>query len=253
MVPFAENTRLVVRHGMTGATGNIYCGLHEAHEMGFLLHFLRSSDSFLDVGSNIGTYSILSAGVIGANTEAFEPVPETYLALQANVEENGLSNRVKLNKAAVGSEIGQLRFSCDADTMNHAVAEDYLGKAIDVPVMTLDSLSLPTRPTLVKIDVEGFEYNVLAGGLAYLSSELVRAIIMETNGCGSRFGRKDADAVALLERCGFVRIEYDAITRTLREGSLNSTMNSIFVRDTHEAANRTKSAPIRKLSNGMSI
>ncbi len=42
VVPFVGDTRLLARPGMTGATGNIYCGLHEFEDMAFVLHFLRS-------------------------------------------------------------------------------------------------------------------------------------------------------------------------------------------------------------------
>src|ERR1700687_3946356 len=61
VVPWVEGTRLAARRGMAGATGNIYCGLHEFEDMAFLLHFLRSDDVFADVGANIGSYTILAA------------------------------------------------------------------------------------------------------------------------------------------------------------------------------------------------
>jgi hypothetical protein len=47
------------RRGMTGLTGNIYAGLHEFADMAFLLHFLRPSDVFADVGANVGSYTNL--------------------------------------------------------------------------------------------------------------------------------------------------------------------------------------------------
>ncbi len=59
---------------MTGATGNIYAGLHEFDDMAFFLHLLRPEDMFADVGSNIGSYTILASGVVGAKSVAFEPV-----------------------------------------------------------------------------------------------------------------------------------------------------------------------------------
>ena len=52
-IPFVDDTRLLVSAGMTGATGNWYCGLHEQDDMGFLLHFLRDSDLFVDVGARL--------------------------------------------------------------------------------------------------------------------------------------------------------------------------------------------------------
>jgi hypothetical protein len=78
VVRFVDNTKLVVDPGMTGATGNIYCGLHEAHDMAFVLHFLRKDDLFLDVGANIGSYTVLASGVVGAETICFEPVPTSF-------------------------------------------------------------------------------------------------------------------------------------------------------------------------------
>ena len=55
---------------MTGATQNIYCGLQEFEEMAFLLHFLRKDDLPLDIGANIGSYTILAASSVGARTMA---------------------------------------------------------------------------------------------------------------------------------------------------------------------------------------
>lgn len=62
IVAFGPNTSLAVSSGMTGATGNIYTGLHEFEDMAFLLHFLRSGDTFVDVGANVGSFSILVRG-----------------------------------------------------------------------------------------------------------------------------------------------------------------------------------------------
>ena len=68
IVPWVEGTRLAARRGMAGATGNIYCGLHEFEDMAFVLHFLRPGDFFADVGANIGSYTVLASGVCKART-----------------------------------------------------------------------------------------------------------------------------------------------------------------------------------------
>ncbi|MEJ7626598.1 MAG: FkbM family methyltransferase [Ferruginibacter sp.] len=83
---------------MAGATGNIYMGLHEFPDMGFLLHFLRSEDLFFDIGSNIGSYTILASGQVGAKTFAFEPVPSTFSALHKNILANNLESIVRAFK-----------------------------------------------------------------------------------------------------------------------------------------------------------
>ena len=72
--PFTENTKLLISKGMTGATGNYYCGLHEFEDMGFLLHFLRPGDLFVDIGANVGSYTILASAEVGARSTAVRNV-----------------------------------------------------------------------------------------------------------------------------------------------------------------------------------
>src|SRR5262245_10746432 len=87
-VAFVDDVKLIVSQGMTGATGNIYCGLHEFEDMGFALHLLRPGDLFVDVGANVGSYSLLAAAT-GADVIAFEP-GEAFPLLKRNVEANHL-------------------------------------------------------------------------------------------------------------------------------------------------------------------
>ena len=59
-MPFVEDTLLLATSGMAGATLNWYNGLHEPREMGFALHLLRPGDLFVDVGANVGSYTVLA-------------------------------------------------------------------------------------------------------------------------------------------------------------------------------------------------
>src|SRR5690606_35151161 len=58
--PYTEHSKIIMWKGLTGATGNLYCGLMEYDDMAFLLHFLRSTDLFIDIGANVGSYTILA-------------------------------------------------------------------------------------------------------------------------------------------------------------------------------------------------
>src|SRR5215472_2949364 len=117
-VPFVDDTRLLVARGMHGATGNVYCGLHEFEDMAFVLHALRPEELFVDVGANVGSYSVLAAGVVGAAALAFEPAARSYAALIDNLRLNNLESRVAARRAGVGAEAGQLRFTTGLDTVN---------------------------------------------------------------------------------------------------------------------------------------
>jgi precorrin-6B methylase 2 len=93
---------------MTGATGNIYAGLHEFADMAFTLHFLRPDDLFLDIGANIGSYTLLASAVCKARTISFEPDPKTMTLLRRNIDLNGLHGRVVLEQTAVGAKKARL-------------------------------------------------------------------------------------------------------------------------------------------------
>ena len=78
---YTENAKLIVRKGLTGATGNLYCGLMEFNDMAFLLHFLKRTDLFIDISANIGAYTLLASSEIKANTISIEPLEDTFKIL----------------------------------------------------------------------------------------------------------------------------------------------------------------------------
>ena len=72
---WVNGSQLVLEPAMRGATGNLYAGLHEWPDMAFVLHLLRTHDHFLDIGSNVGTYTVLAAAAIGCSVTSAEPNP----------------------------------------------------------------------------------------------------------------------------------------------------------------------------------
>lgn len=118
VVPWVGGTKPRARRGMAGATGNIYVGLHEFVDMMLTVHCLRPGDLFLDVGANIGSYTILASGVAGALTWAFEPDPGTARDLERNVELNGLNPRVTMHRHALGDSDGEVTFTTGRGTTN---------------------------------------------------------------------------------------------------------------------------------------
>ena len=133
LYPFVEDTRLVTYRGLTGALFNMYTGLHEFEDMAFMMHLLRPEDTFVDIGANIGSYSVLSAGVVGCHTLAIEPVPSTFQLLRQNVGLNRLDERVELHNVGVGSAEGTLRFTESLDTVNHVATDQEGGEALRYP------------------------------------------------------------------------------------------------------------------------
>ena len=242
LYPFVENSLLIVQRSMAGATGNIYCGLHEFSEMGFLLHVLRPEDIFVDIGANIGSYTVLASGVVGARTLAFEPAPGTFKHLRRNVDVNDLHGKVELYNMALGSGTDELLFSSTLDTENHIVSEKENIPSIKVPIQSLDKMMRGMAPVAMKIDVEGYETEVLKGAGSVLANLHLKAIIIELNGLGQRYGFDDKAIHDKLVKLGFKPNLYDPISRQFTEIQNWGTDNTIYIRDPAFVASRVKSS-----------
>ena len=233
-VQFIGDTYLIAKKGMTGATGNIYCGLHEFEDMGFLLHFLRCGDTFIDIGANIGSYSILASGVCGAKSITFEPVPETFAYLENNIKSNRIGHLVSLQNEAVGASEGKLKFTSGLDTINHVVSnsENFDTTAIEVTVSMLDKKLVNIDTVLlIKIDAEGFETAVLNGMETTLKNKLLKAIIIELNGSGMRYGYSDKQIHDSLLSNDFLPYQYNPFTRKFSALHTFLATNTIYLRD----------------------
>lgn len=232
--PWISGQKLAVCRGMTGATGNVYAGLHEFVDMMLTLHFLRAGELFLDVGSNVGSYAVLASGVRRAETWAFEPDPGTVHYLRRNLELNSISNLVKVHELAVGHQDGEASFTRGLDTMNR-IAADRETNIRRVQMRKLDTLTGASMPVMMKMDVEGFEENVLRGAHELLAKESLKVIAIESV----------PDSVqALFVRNGFARAYYDPFHRALtaQVNTLQSS-NAIFVKDWPFVAARLREAP----------
>jgi len=139
---------------MTGATGNIYVGLHEFADMMFPLHFLRKGDLFLDIGANVGSYTVLASGVCRAKTWTFEPDPDTIRHLRRNLGINSLDALVKVHEFALGAEQGEISFTVGLDTLNRIAPANYEDVRM-VRLERLDNVIGGSHPIMIKVDVEG--------------------------------------------------------------------------------------------------
>jgi FkbM family methyltransferase len=226
-------SKLLVRNGMTGATGNLYCGLHEFADMGFLLHLLRPNDLFVDVGANIGSYTILASAVCGANTIAIEPDPTTMAALQRNVTANAVESLVATIEAAIGSIDGIAQFTVGLDTVNH-VANGNETNTREVRVRRLDDVLGDHSPSLIKLDVEGFEAEVIAGALDTLRKPSLLAVQTES--------RAD-EVIKALTAAGFRERHYDPFVRQFADINRYRSSNALFIRNEDECVERMITAP----------
>ena len=122
----------------------------------------------LDIGANVGYYSLIVAQLVGEKGAvfAFEPAPDNLALLARNIKVNGFSNITPVPKA-VSNKTGKGRLFLGNDTVSHSMYERHEKGSIEIEVTSLDVfMENINRPVdLVKIDVEGSEMRVLEGML----------------------------------------------------------------------------------------
>jgi FkbM family methyltransferase len=243
VVDFVNDARLVVRPHMRAATGNVYVGLFEPEDMSFVLHALRPADVFVDVGANVGSYTVLASRGVGARCVAFEPVPSAFAALLDNVSLNGVADRVELHREAVGDESAKVAITLDYDALNHVTKGEHHGvNVLQVDMLALDSLASVRDACIVKIDVEGFERSVLQGARAVLANPKLLAVVMETH---TAFGERNAAAHELALELGLSPYTYAPFERRLISlgRDYKPDANTIYVRDLDALRERIRTGP----------
>jgi FkbM family methyltransferase len=219
--------------------------------MSFLLHFLRPEDLFIDIGANVGVYSILASGVAGANTISIEPIPTTYEFLKKNIIVNNLHTKVSPLNIGIGDHTGTATFTRNLDTVNHIILMEEPGNAdsfIHVPIENLDTILIDKQdPLLLKIDVEGFEQEVINGAKALLGDTALKAIIIELNGSGGRYGYDELKIHEQLLNYGFCSYMYNPFGRALKRTKSYGHLNTIYLRDIDFVEERLKTADLIKV------
>lgn len=197
-----------------GLTAYWYLALPDYEELTFLNGFLSSDDVFYDVGSNAGAFSIFAAGC-GAQVVAFEPVPDTFRRLQENIKLNSQATVTAINRA-VGSTPGTLRITTGFGTGNHALRSDESVPSVEVKVVSLNEIVRDhSMPTFLKVDVEGFELEVLKGARMLLESQELQGILLETFRPHNWKNKRLQEIERLLLSHGFSPYAYDVYRNDL--------------------------------------
>ncbi len=158
--------------------------LYEPGVTAVLRQFAAGANYVIDVGANIGLHTVTMAQEMrpGGAVLALEPTPMTFAALQAGLTLNGLSSCVQARQVASGSSVGsQLLYLHPVSGQNSLIAWPETGRDTQsVEVSPLDDLVPPgTAVDLVKIDVEGGEYDTLKGMDRILAENPDIVIVLE--------------------------------------------------------------------------
>ena len=182
-------------------------------EMGATLRrYLQPGGIFVDIGANEGFFTVQAAKIVGPKGKvlAVEPQGRLQEVIRKNVELNGLTN-VTLVRSAVSDRPGEaeLHISPSTNTGSTGLSQStrYRVPHEAVPVNTLEGILDQhgiEKVDLMKMDIEGFEYEALTGAERLLKSGRIRAIALEMHPdlmCGR--GKEPERLEALLADCGY--------------------------------------------------
>lgn len=243
-----DHLKFYASKGDGGIVGNIYYGLYEFNESMFILHYLREDDIFLDIGANVGHYSLLASGIKKCQSISIEPVPKTFEKLNKQVQLNKLADKITTLNIGLGNISSELYFSIDKNTMNRIVDREYQN-SVKIPVETVDVICQKKEISMIKIDVEGYEKFVLEGGKFTLEKENLKAVIIEINFSNKHYGVENEEVSEILTNHGFIPYKYDPLNRQLTElKSYNKEQfNTIFIRDLKFVRDRLKEGDAIKI------
>ncbi|HEY3859395.1 MAG TPA: FkbM family methyltransferase [Gammaproteobacteria bacterium] len=243
-MPFINGSRLRVKRRLGGRLHYVL-GLAEPDDMAFVAHLLRPTEVFADVGANIGAYTVMAAAGAQARCVSFEPTERAWRYLRENVELNGLQAEVDVQTKAVGAKAGTLTLTAGMGEINHVLRAGEQAESVQVPMVSLDGFFTDrTPPMLIKIDVEGFETEVVHGARNLLRRREPLALLIELAGLGAQYGYDEEALKAELQGYGYTACSYLARERRLSplQASTAQSYNLLLVRDLELAQRRVTSA-----------
>jgi len=209
-------------------------------EQEFFRRYLRPNDVVIDVGANIGFFTLISSTLVGKHGKvyAFEAHPRIYKYLQGNLVLNRVDNVYAFN-LALGNKSGTVKFSDKKSDDRNSVVVDESG--ITVPAERLDAVGIESvSVSLLKIDVEGYEKFVLEG--AGHTLQKVQCIYIESiERHFLKFGYKLCDLLNILINQGFqiLEIEGDKFWNVSSNCYPESSNNLVGVREISDFLKRT--------------
>ena len=185
-------------------------GIHEENETNLVKSKIKEGEIVVDIGANIGYYSLIFAKLVGKSGKvfAFEPEPKNFHLLQKNLKTNSYEN-VTIEKKGISDKNGKSKFYISERNVGaHSIFPHtkYHKSFIDVEIVTLDDYFHKKeidKISFVKIDVEGGEVAILRGMSCILANENLKILIEYSPEIYRRFGEKPEDLFKILNENDF--------------------------------------------------
>ncbi len=221
----ADETPIFVNTDDFGCPLNfINGGMYEEDYFRVFQSFRAPNLPMLDIGANLGVYSIRMASMRTGPIHAFEPIPRIRNLFGRSIFLNGFSERVTIHPFAVSDSAGKARLSIPGEHAGGATleAEAADGASVEVDVKRLDDLfDSDFRCGLVKLDVEGHELHALRGMRNILSRSSEAVLMFEKLAANSGL---EGELLSYFEELGWSLFHING--RHLRECDLAAFKNT---------------------------
>jgi FkbM family methyltransferase len=184
-------------------------GIYEPIETDLVKKVIKKGSNVLDIGANIGYYTLIFANLCGKHGKvyAFEPEPENFLILKKNIELNGYHNVILINKA-VSNKTGKTKlYLSEYHHTAHTIYNSNDNRPyIEIETITLDDffINFKERIDLVKMDVEGSEPGIIEGMSSLLQNNADIKIISEYfPNAIMKYGKEPEEYLKIFENKGF--------------------------------------------------
>jgi FkbM family methyltransferase len=162
---------------------------------------LGAPAEILDLGANIGLFGAFAvARWPGAKVTAYEPDPHNAASHERTIAANGLADRWRLLRAAAGSREGEVRFAAGLNVGSHVVDDEVEGWSRTISVELRDVLPQIASADLVKMDIEGGEWDILRD--PRFAQHPPRVLVLEYHPLGSPDTDPRASAEHALRQAG---------------------------------------------------
>lgn len=201
----------------------------------------RPDDLFVDIGANIGLYSLYAAISRGVQVLAFEPESQNYALLNRNIFINKMDVKIKAYPFAISDEMAcselhvnefQEGSSChnfkEMRNFRHEMARfSFSQGCVSMSLDQLVQMGFIPVPQHIKIDVDGIEDRVLKGANQLLENSELKSVLVEIN----THLLKHREIIDLMQAKGFVYSEEQVDSSLCREGVFEGVGNYIFFRE----------------------
>ena len=229
---FWGNRKISIQYNSFSAMWLMYNCWLDWNEFNLIKNYLLDGDIVVDAGANIGIYSLWMSRFTGVRGKvyAFEPDGNNYFSLNNNINLNSLALYIIPVQKAVGNINGIISFTSGLDGENHINKND-MNNTVNVKCVKLDDFFVEygiDHVSYMKVDVEGFELDVLRGCVNYITAKKIEIIQLEINQTMRNSGYNTDQLTDFLNTHGYQLCCYDVFAKQLKLVIYNSQIENYF-------------------------